>query len=882
MVSPSHTGWSRSIGFGSRIWAVIAAAATAAVFLIEFRTPLGFAHGTLYVLPVLAAGLSGRIRVIAVFTALCVALTVIGTYLSPPGFVPFYVVLNRVLSTLTLLVVGGVSAVAVRHIGLVTTTRDEAVNLAREAGSSQTLFRLGGRLARLGGWSYDVPEKRLSWSDEVCDIHGVPRGQVPPLDQAIAFYAPQSREAIARAFRACIEDGTPYDLELDFITATGRKLHVRTIGEAVRDESGKIVRVHGAFQDITHTKQAEAERLRLATVLERMTDGIYILDHGWRFSFVNDEAERLKERTRADLMGKTFWEAFPETVEKLRPVFEQVMGEARSAQTEYLCPTTQHWFSINLYPTPEGLAIYFRVISERKQVEAALRESEERFRIVSQATADVVWDWNHVTDTIWWNEGMRTLFGYPPDTLPPGIESWVDRVHEDDKDRVLTSIEEATDSDATEWSDHYRFRKADGTYADVVDRGFLIRDDSGTVVRMIGSIVDVTEKVRLEAQLRQAQRLDAIGKLTGGIAHDFNNLLTVILGNAETLSHRLENQPKLYALADMTRTAAERGAALTGRLLSFARRQPLDPKPTDVNRQIAEMDPLLRRTLGEHIEIETVRGGGLWNALIDAAQLESAILNLCINARDAMPQGGRLTIETANVHLDGDYSALHPEVAEGHYVMVAVSDTGTGMTPDVMARAFEPFFSTKDVGKGSGLGLSMVYGFAKQSRGHVKIYSEPGEGTSVKLYLPRAIVEELPGAERLDKSALPRGHERILLVEDDDLVRLHVTHQLEGLGYNVHSVHNGVEAHALLKTRGDFDLLFTDVVMPGGLNGRQLADAVAKLHPALPVLFTSGYTENAIVHHGRLDPGVNLLNKPYRLHDLATKVRVALDSRTKD
>ncbi|MEY4879034.1 MAG: hypothetical protein RJB62_503, partial [Pseudomonadota bacterium] len=381
-----------------------------------------------------------------------------------------------------------------------------------------------------------------------------------------------------------------------------------------------------------------------------------------------------------------------------------------------------------------------------------------------------------------------------------------------------------------------------------------------------------------EAQLRQSQRLDAIGQLTGGVAHDFNNLLTVILGNAETLADKLHGNEKLHALADMTRMAAERGAALTNRLLAFARRQALDPKATNVNKLLSEMDPLLRRTLGEHIEIETVRGGGLWNALIDAPQLESALLNLCINARDAMVKGGRLTIETGNVHLDGDYASQHSEVGSGQYVMIAVSDTGTGMTSDILARAFDPFFTTKDVGKGSGLGLSMVYGFAKQSRGHVKIYSEFGHGTTVKLYLPRA-----PGDHEesfpTSSSELPRGQERIFLVEDDELVRMHVTRQLESLGYHVTSAHNGAEAlEALeaLKRNGDYDLLFTDVVMPGGVNGRQLAVAVAELYPNLPVLFTSGYTENAIVHHGRLDPGVHLLNKPYRLQDLAAKIRLAL------
>ncbi|MCW5774693.1 MAG: response regulator, partial [Rhodospirillaceae bacterium] len=380
----------------------------------------------------------------------------------------------------------------------------------------------------------------------------------------------------------------------------------------------------------------------------------------------------------------------------------------------------------------------------------------------------------------------------------------------------------------------------------------------------------------LDRQLRQAQKMEAIGQLTGGIAHDFNNLLTVILGNAEMLAESLGSNARLRGLAAMTVKAAERGAELTNRLLAFSRRQALDPKATDIDRLIAAMDGLLRRALGEQIEIELVRGGGLWKALVDPGQLESALLNLCINARDAMPSGGRLTIETANVHLDAAYAATQAELEPGQYVMVAVSDTGTGMDGATLERAVEPFFTTKDVGKGSGLGLSMVYGFVKQSKGHLRLYSESGHGTTVKLYLPRADAGE-DAAEAPSEAATVPGTGRILLVEDNDLVRENAAAMLSGLGYVVVAVRNGPEALATLQSDSGFDLLFTDVVMPGGMNGRELADRATHLWPGLPVLFTSGYTENAIVHHGRLDRGVNLIQKPYRRQELAAKVRAALE-----
>jgi signal transduction histidine kinase/ActR/RegA family two-component response regulator len=407
------------------------------------------------------------------------------------------------------------------------------------------------------------------------------------------------------------------------------------------------------------------------------------------------------------------------------------------------------------------------------------------------------------------------------------------------------------------------------------------RGELGALMALLNRTAESLEAQRaaiedLDRQLRQSQKMEAVGQLTGGVAHDFNNLLTVILGNAELVADGLKDRPQLRKMVEMTARAAERGAELTSRLLAFSRRQPLDPKPTDINRQIAGMDPMLRRTLGEHIEIELVRGGGLWKAMVDSGQLENAILNLCLNARDAMPGGGRLTIETANAHLDADYAARQTELEPGQYVMVAVSDTGTGMDAATLERAFEPFFTTKDVGKGSGLGLSMVYGFVKQSKGHVRIYSEPGHGTTVKLYLPRADAEEGADAAASAETAAERGSGRILLVEDDDLVRENAAAQLTGLGYDVVAVGSGREALAALAKGDAFDLLFTDVVMPGGTNGRELAEQALKLRPGLPVLYTSGYTENAIVHHGRLDRGVELLAKPYRRQDLAAKVRAVL------
>jgi PAS domain S-box-containing protein len=402
--------------------------------------------------------------------------------------------------------------------------------------------------------------------------------------------------------------------------------------------------------------------------------------------------------------------------------------------------------------------------------------------------------------------------------------------------------------------------------------------DAGGNIEAIGTIgTDVTELKQAETQLAHAQKMEAIGQLTGGVAHDFNNLLTAILLNSDVLADRMTDD-RLRPLAEATRTAAERGADLTKRLLAFGRRQTLEPRPTDVNALVSGMEQLMRRTLGEHIAIEIRTAADLWPAKVDPGQLEAAVVNLGVNARDAMPQGGRITIETANVELDGSF-AMNADMKPGEYVMVAVSDTGTGMPPDVVARAFEPFFTTKDVGKGTGLGLSMVYGFVKQSGGHARIYSEPGMGTVVRLYLPRSDVPaETTAARQRVTSELPTGGETILLVEDDPLVRKHTEGQLVALGYAVIAAENADEALACIDNGAKPDLLFTDIVMPGSMNGRELAERLRERWPLLKVLYTSGFS------HGMLDTaldsqpvGKHLLGKPFRRRDLAAKVREVLD-----
>ncbi|MDP2332982.1 MAG: PAS domain S-box protein [Reyranella sp.] len=388
---------------------------------------------------------------------------------------------------------------------------------------------------------------------------------------------------------------------------------------------------------------------------------------------------------------------------------------------------------------------------------------------------------------------------------------------------------------------------------------------------------DTTEHDRTEGQLRQAQKMEAVGQLTGGVAHDFNNILMVIMANVDSLEEDEQLDLQLRNRVRRIAEATQRAADLTRQLLAFSRKQALQPRRTDINELVAATGKLLRRTLGEQVEIRSSLAADLWTAEVDRAQLEAALINLSINARDAMPDGGRLLVETCNTTLDEDYVAQTPDAAVGDYVMIAVTDTGKGMTADVLDKAFEPFFTTKESGKGTGLGLSMVYGFVKQSNGHVRIYSEPGRGTTVKLFLPRSDPAGEAGTVPT-RPPMPRGSERILVVEDDPQVRAVVVSQLQGLGYAAAEAPDGEAGLAALEAAAQpFDLLLTDVIMPGAMNGKALAEEAARRWPRMRIVFMSGYTEDAVIHHGRLDPGVLLLSKPFRRAELAQMLRRALD-----
>jgi PAS domain S-box-containing protein len=531
-----------------------------------------------------------------------------------------------------------------------------------------------------------------------------------------------------------------------------------------------------------------------------------------------------------------------------------------------------------------------RDVTDSRQADRELRQSQLHLALAQQVASIGSAAIDFRTGKWDWSDETYRIYGVERGNFTPSFEALGALVHPEDRDELLSKPVLAR-TGITPPPIEYRIKRPDGAERILRREAVLVQDDSGEVLGIVGTVQDVTdlraaerEKGLLQAQLRQAQRLEAVGQITGGVAHDFNNLLTVILGNAETMEKHLTENAALRELAELTIMAAERGADLTRQLLAFSRQQPLDSKPVDLAHLLSGMDKLLQRVLGERVNIRTIYGPGLWRALIDASQLENALLNLSVNARDAMPDGGSLVIETRNVNLEKTYvseesqlGTVPTETVAGQYVLISVSDTGIGMDEATRLKAFDPFFSTKDVGEGSGLGLSMVYGFVKQSKGHVRILSEPGRGTTVELYLPKADEEATDLEYQGEEPPILGGVEKILVVEDDEFVRRQLTSQLRDLGYKVVSANDGVEALDILRKSEHFDMLFTDVVMPRGINGCELADEAAKLRPKLPVLFTSGYAESTVARRGRLDPGFNLLRKPYRRQEMATKIRAILD-----
>ena len=627
--------------------------------------------------------------------------------------------------------------------------------------------------------------------------------------------------------------------------------------------------------------------VRYQSLVQSVTDyAIYMLDRAGNVRSWNAGAQRFKGYTPEEIIGEHFSQFYtPEERQQDIPriALETAAREGRFEAEGWRVRKdgSRFWANVVIDPIRDsagelvGFAKVTRDLTERRAAEEELRASEERFRLLVQSVTDyAIYMLDREGRVSSWNAGAARFKGYTADEI---IGEHFSRFYSaEDREAGIPRVAlEKAEHEGRFEAEGWRIRK-DGSrfWASVIIDP--VRNDAGELIGFAKVTRDMTEKRAIEEELRQSQKMEAVGQLTGGLAHDFNNLLTGLSGSLEMMKARVAQGRtadfERYFMA--AEGAVKRASALTHRLLAFSRRQTLDPKPTDVNRLLNSLEELLRRTVGLGIEIEVVGSGSLWPTLVDSNQLENAVLNLCINARDAMPDGGKITIETANKWLD-DKTARGHDLPPGQYVSVCVTDTGTGMSREIAAKAFDPFFTTKPLGEGTGLGLSMIYGFARQSGGQVRIYSEEGQGTTVCIYLPR--IAESATVENDMESTPPveavGDGEVVLLIDDEPIIRMLIAEVLGEAGYAVIEASDGQTGLSVLDSKAKVDLLVTDVGLPGGMNGRQVADAARAKRPDLKVLFITGYAENAVIGSGRLDKDMFVLSKPFQMDVLASRVQ---------
>jgi PAS domain S-box-containing protein len=1002
---------------------------------------------------------------------------------------------------------------AIRRLGVIIDISEQR-QAEERLRHSESLLRMASRAGRMGAWAVDLPDLQVTWSDEVARIHEVSDGYMPVVSEGINFYAPEYRERISEVFTACVERGTPYDEELQIITAKGRRVWVRSIGQAVRNQAGEIVRVQGAFQDISDRKEAERslvrsqERFRqladampiivwtagpdgtvdfsnqafsnytgipqnappatrwqstlhpddlerclalwqesvkmgkhflieyrirrgidssyrwftvqatpvrdeegaiikwygsaanihdikqletesrelaqrLNNTLESITDAVFTLDHEWRFTFVNSEAERLLQRSREEMLGNNVWELFPEAVgTTFYKVYHQTMREGRTLQAEDYYPPLQTWFNVRAYPSVDGLTVYFQDVTEQRKARQSLIISEERFKNVARATNDTIWDWDLTTNEVWWNEGMQTLFGYPPEALEPDSSSWTNRIHPKDRAWVVADIDRAIAGQDTSWEAEYRFVCQDGSIAYVLDRAFIIRNADGDAVRVVGGMTDLTQRKRNEERLREqatlldrasdailvrdlnheivywnqgathifgwtaqealgksavtllcdephqfhaatrqllkdgewsglltqrhkdgrpvqiearwslvrddagrprsvlaintdvterrqmevrflrAQRMESIGILAGGIAHDLNNVLSPIILSIPLLKRTAQTE-RDRARLEMLEESAKRGAEMVRQVLTFARGAEGTRTQVKIDHIARDVMRLMQDTLGKDIRIRLDVTEEPYPVQADPTQIHQVLVNLCVNARDAMPQGGQLSIEIGNLAVDEQYAGLDPAAEPGHYVRLTVADTGVGIPADVLPRIFDPFYTTKDVGKGTGLGLSTVQGIVKGHGGFINVYSEEDKGTIFRLYFP-AQMDEANGNADTHNALLPQGNgELILVVDDEHAVRVITQQTLEAYGYQTLLAEDGAEAISIYAKRGEeIAVVLTDMMMPI-MNGFATIQALKKLNPDVKIIAASGLAADGMVAKAMSAGVYHFLAKPY-------------------
>ena len=826
------------------------------------------------------------------------------------------------------------------HIGYMWMLRDRTKEYvaSRTVEETQQRYRLATKATNDAIWDWDLDTNQVTWNDALDTAYGHPLAEVGSTgDWWIEHIHPDDREHVHTSIHAVIHDGgTTWSGGYRFLRQDGTYADVLDRGQVIRDDKGRAVRMIGAMLDLTRMRAAEMalhqSQERFRTILETIDAAFAIVQVkfdaddrpvDYRFVEANPAFER---HAGIDLRGKWVTEFAPDLEQFWFDVYGHVAKTGEAATFENYAHAFSRWFDVRALrvgdPADRQIAILFSDVTERRKAEERLKVSEslarenvERVQLALAAGAIIgTWNWDLPTNRFTVDEGFAQAFGLDPALGRTGLslEQIIATVHTEDREGLIAAINEVI-SRGGAYAHQYRVRRTDGKYYWIEANGRVDHGEDGTPLNFPGVLIDVEDRRSIEAErdrataalralndtleqrvaertseliqaedkLRQSQKMEAVGQLTGGLAHDFNNLLAGITGALELTRLRVAQgrvaEIDKYMIA--AQGAAKRAAALTHRLLAFSRRQTLDPRPVDVNMLVADMIELIQRTVGPSIVVETANADGLWPAFVDASQLENATLNLCINSRDAMPDGGRITIETANHWLAGEEAAAH-ELPEGQYLSLRVTDTGTGMSPELIAKAFDPFFTTKPIGQGTGLGLSMIYGFAKQSGGQVRVDSEVGRGTSMCIYLPRysGSVSTDAVEQSNQSTALAQAYGTILIVDDEPTVRLLLQDALGELGYTLIEACDSVSGLAALRSDKRIDLLITDVGLPGGMNGRQMADAGREVRPNLKTLFITGYAENAALEGSSLGPGMQILTKPFAIDNLVARVQNLLST----
>lgn len=826
------------------------------------------------------------------------------------------------------------------HLGFVKILRDRTdEHLAGVAiEETQERYRLAAKATSDAVWDWDLHANQILWNEALEDAYGYPLASLDTSGEWwIAQIHPEDRARVYASIHEVIDGtGTAWSDEYRFKRIDGSYADILDRGHVIRNTEGLAVRMIGAMLDLSRMRTAETalrqSEERFRTILETIESAFAIvqvkfdaddLPIDYKFIEANPAFER---QAGVNLRGKWVTEFAPNLEQFWFETYGHVAKTGEPATFENYAEAFKRWFDVRAVsvgePADRQIAIIFSDVTERRTAEERLRVSEavarqnvERVQLALAAGAIIgTWHWDVPNDSFTIDEAFARAFGIDPALGLEGLSmaQVVASVHPEDKDVLESSINAAILSGGA-YAHQYRVRRADGNYYWIEANGRVDLAEDGTPLSLPGVVIDVegrrsveaerdrataalralnetleqrvaertVELMQAEEKLRQSQKMEAVGQLTGGLAHDFNNLLAGISGALELINARIaqgrwQETEKYITTAQ---GAAKRAAALTHRLLAFSRRQTLDPRPTDVNLLVEGMGELIQRTVGPSISVETVGAPGLWPTRVDASQLENALLNLCINARDAMPDGGRITIEAANVRMNRDTARAH-EMPEGQYLSLSVTDTGTGMTPEIIAKAFDPFFTTKPIGQGTGLGLSMIYGFAKQSGGQVRIYSQVGVGTTICIYLPRYYGDAAEDPREVNKTSVAPAEsgETILIVDDEPTVRMLLMDVLGDLDYSLIEAADSSAGLKVLRSDVHIDLLITDVGLPGGMNGRQMADAGREVRPGLKTLFITGYAENAAIGEGHLGPGMQVLTKPFSIDALAARVRELIRS----